>query len=164
MFDDAVKFVKENPGRYVVKPSGKAQEEKVLSFVGQEEDGLDIAAVLEHYKKAWSTKIKSFQLQKFVSGVEVAIGAFFNGQEFILPACINFEHKRMFNDEIGPSTGEMGTLMFWSDRSRLFDETLAKFKSLLAEMGFVGYFDINCIVNARDLPLGDYTTVWLSNH
>ena len=150
-FDDAIKFVKENPGRYVVKPSGRAQEEKVLSFVGQEEDGLDIVAILERYKKSWSTKIKSFQIQRFVSGVEVAVGAFFNGRDFVLPTCINFEHKRMFNGEIGPSTGEMGTLMFWSEGTRLYDETLVKFRSLLAEMGFIGYFDINCIVNPRGI-------------
>ncbi len=156
-FDDAIKFVKENQGRYVVKPSGKAQEEKVLSFVGQEEDGLDIVAILERYKKTWSAKMKSFQLQRFVSGVEVAIGAFFNGQDFILPACINFEHKRMFNEEIGPSTGEMGTLMFWSERNRLYDETLVKFRPLLEEMGFIGYFDINCIVNARGIYPLEFT-------
>ena len=150
-FDGAIKFVKENLGRYVVKPSGKAQEEKVLLFVGQEEDGLDIVAILERYKNTWSTKIKRFQIQKFVSGVEVAIGAFFNGQDFVLPVCINFEHKRMFNGGIGPSTGEMGTLMFWSERTRLYDETLLKFRPILAEMGFVGYFDINCIVNARGI-------------
>lgn len=150
-FDDAIKFVRENPSRYVVKPSGKVQEEKVLSFVGQEDDGLDIVAILERYKKTWSTRIRSFQIQKFVSGVEVAVGAFFNGQDFILPACINFEHKRMFNGEIGPSTGEMGTLIFWSDRIRLYNETIAKFKPLLAEMGFTGYFDINCIVNPRGI-------------
>lgn len=123
-FDDADKFVKENPGRYVVKPSGKAQEEKVLSFVGQEEDGLDIVAILEHYKKAWSSKIKSFQIQKYVFGVEVAIGAFFNGQDFILPACINFEHKRMFNEEIGPSTGEMGC---YDDQTEVLTEEGWKF-------------------------------------
>jgi len=150
-FDDAIDFVKTNPGRYVIKPSGKAQDDKVLSFVGQEEDGLDVLAVLERYKNAWSTKIKSFQVQRFISGVEVAVGAFFNGENFILPACINFEHKRMFNGEIGPSTGEMGTLMFWSEKSRLYDETLVKFRSVLAEMGFIGYFDINCIVNSRGI-------------
>ncbi len=150
-FDDAVKFVKDNPGRYVVKPSGKAQEEKVLSFIGQEEDGLDILAILERYKYTWSSKVKSFQIQRFVSGVEVAVGAFFNGQDYILPACINFEHKKMFDGEIGPSTGEMGTLMFWSERSRLYEETLAKFKPILTEIGYVGYFDINCIVNSRGI-------------
>jgi len=150
-FDDAVNFVKNNPARYVVKPSGKAQEDKVLSFVGQEEDGLDVLAVLQRYKTTWSSKIKSFQIQRFVTGVEVAVGAFFNGHDFILPACINFEHKRMFNGEIGPSTGEMGTLIFWSEKSRLYDETLVKFRSTLAEMNFVGYFDINCIVNSRGI-------------
>jgi phosphoribosylamine--glycine ligase len=150
-FDEAINFVKSNPGRYVVKPSGKAQDDKVLSFIGQEEDGLDVLAVLDRYKATWSAKIKSFQIQRFVSGVEVAVGAFFNGENFILPACINFEHKRMFSGDIGPSTGEMGTLMFWSERSRLYDETLGKFRSILAEMGFVGYFDINCIANSRGI-------------
>lgn len=107
-FDDAITFIKENPGRYVIKPNGKAQNEKELSFIGQEEDGKDVVQVLEHYKKNWSKKIKSFQVQKFASGVEVAVGTFFNGKDFIYPINVNFEHKRMFPGEIGPSTGEMG--------------------------------------------------------
>lgn len=150
-FDEAIKFVKSNPGRYVVKPNGTAQNEKFLSFVSEEEDGLDLVNILERYKAGWSTKIKSFQIQKFVAGVEVAIGAFFNGKEFILPACINFEHKRMFNNEIGPTTGEMGTTMFWAGPNKLYNETLKKFEKKLAEVGFIGYFDINCIANARGI-------------
>jgi phosphoribosylamine--glycine ligase len=150
-FDEAIKFVKNNPGRYVVKPNGKAQDDKVFSFVGQEEDGIDLVNMLERYKTGWGSKIRSFQLQKFVAGVEVAIGAFFNGNEFLLPACINFEHKRMFNDEIGPTTGEMGTSMFWAGPNRLYNETLKKFEKRLSEIGFIGYFDINCIVNARGI-------------
>ena len=150
-FDDAIAFVKENPGRYVVKPSGRAQNEKVLSFVGQEEDGLDVLSMLEHYKKGWASKIKVLQLQKFASGVEVAVGAFFNGTDFILPVFINFEHKRMFNDEIGPQTGEMGTAGFWFGSSQLFNQTLAKMKDRLAAAGYTGYIDINCIVNSRGI-------------
>jgi len=150
-FDDAIKFVKKNPGRYVVKPNGKAQNDKVLSFVGEEEDGKDLVAILERYKKGWGGKIRRFQLQKYASGVEVAIGAFFNGNEFILPVCINFEHKRMFNNEIGPTTGEMGTAMFWAGENKFYNETLKKFEKRLAEIGFIGYFDINCIVNYRGI-------------
>jgi len=56
----------------------------VLSFVGQEEDGLDVISMLEHYKKGWSSKIKVLQLQKFANGVEVAVGAFFNGADYNL--------------------------------------------------------------------------------
>jgi phosphoribosylamine---glycine ligase len=155
-FDAALEFVRKNPERYVVKPNGKAQNDKVLSFVGQEEDGRDIINLLEHYKKGWATKIKSFQLQKYVSGVEVAVGAFFNGKDFILPAFINFEHKRMFNDDIGPSTGEMGTSAFWSKENKLFRETLARIRDRL--QGYVGYFDINCIVNARGIYPLEFTS------
>jgi phosphoribosylamine---glycine ligase len=156
-FDDAVTFVKENPGRYVVKPSGRAQNEKVLSFVGQEEDGLDVISMLEHYKKGWASKIKVLQLQKFATGVEVAVGAFFNGSDYIQPVFINFEHKRMFNDEIGPQTGEMGTSGFWFGPNLLFNNTLVKMKDRLAAAGYTGYVDINCIVNSRGIYPLEFT-------
>ncbi len=142
-FDAAIDFIRKTPDRYVVKPNGKAQNEKVLSYVGQEDDGRDVITMLEHYRKGWGARIKSFQLQKFASGVEVAVGGFYNGKDFILPTFVNFEHKRMFNDDIGPSTGEMGTLAFWTEAKTLFNETLAKMKDRIA--GYVGYFDINCI-------------------
>ena len=47
-FDSAIEFVKTNPDRYVLKPSGKAQNEKELLFIGQEADGKDVLQVLEH--------------------------------------------------------------------------------------------------------------------
>jgi phosphoribosylamine--glycine ligase len=150
-FDAAITFIRTHPDRYVVKPNGKAQNDKVLSFVGQEEDGRDVIEMLEHYKRGWASKIKSFQLQKYAAGVEVAIGAFFNGKEFILPACINFEHKKMCNGNIGPSTGEMGTTVFWTGPNKLYEETLAKMVPKLAAAGYTGYFDINCIANNRGI-------------
>jgi len=107
-FDEAIDFVKKNPDRYVLKPSGKAQNEKELLFIGQEGDGKDIIQVLEHYRANWSKKIKEFQMQKFAEGVEIAVGTFFNGKDFVMPICVNFEHKRLFPNELGPSTGEMG--------------------------------------------------------
>src|SRR3989338_7437732 len=114
-FDDAIKFLKESPGRYVFKPSGNiASDNKDLLFISEEEDGKDVLEVLLHNKKTWSKKIASFQLQKFASGVEVAVGAFFNGKDFILPVCVNFEHKRLFPGETGPMTGEMGTSMYFT--------------------------------------------------
>ena len=150
-FDEAMRFVEKTPARYVVKPSGKAQNDKVLSFVGREEDGKDVVAILGRYKKGWGSKVKHLQVQKFVSGVEVAVGGYFNGQEFVLPVCINFEHKRLFAGEIGPSTGEMGTAMMWTGPNRLYRETIERMKPRLAESGYSGYFDINCIANARGI-------------
>jgi phosphoribosylamine---glycine ligase len=71
-FDDAIKFVESNPGRYVIKPSGEAQNYKRLLFVGEEEDGQDVLQVLGDYKTALAHRIKEFQLQRRIMGVEVA--------------------------------------------------------------------------------------------
>ena len=157
-YDVALKFIHENPGRYVFKPSGNIPSDtKGLLFLGKEEDGKDIYEVLSHNKKALAKKIKQFQLQKFASGVEVAVSAFFNGIDFVYPLCVNFEHKKLFPGDIGPFTGEMGTLMFWADSSVLFGSTLLKMGGVLKETGYVGYIDINCIVNGRGIYPLDFT-------
>ena len=156
-FDAAIAYVKKNPQRYVIKPSGEAQNHKQLLFVGEDEEGKDILQVLEDYKRAWSSKIKEFQLQKHIAGVEVATGAFFNGKEFVFPISVNFEHKKLFPGDIGPSTGEMGTSMFWSEPNRIFNMTLKKMESKLTEQKYVGYIDINCIVNSNGVYPLEFT-------
>ncbi len=156
-FDDAIAYVQANPNRYVIKPSGEAQNYKRLLFVGEEEDGHDVIQVLEDYKRAWSNRIKEFQLQKRIMGVEVATGAFFNGREFVTPICVNFEHKKLFPGDIGPPTGEMGTSMFWSEPNKVFNSTLKRMEPKLAEEGYVGYIDVNCIVNGNGIYPLEFT-------
>ncbi|MGH7612479.1 MAG: phosphoribosylglycinamide synthetase C domain-containing protein [Gemmatimonadales bacterium] len=156
-FDDAIAFVQANPNRYVIKPSGEAQNLKQLLFVGEDEDGKDVVQVLEDYKRAWAARIKEFQLQRRIVGVEVAAGAFFNGKEFVLPVNVNFEHKKLFPGDIGPSTGEMGTSMFWSEPNRIFNATLKKMEPRLKEERYVGYIDVNCIVNSNGIYPLEFT-------
>jgi phosphoribosylamine--glycine ligase len=156
-FDDAINFVRENKGRYVIKPSGEAQNLKGLLFIGEEEDGSDVIQVLEDYQQAWSDKIPTFQLQRRVEGVEVAVGAFFNGKQFAYPINVNFEHKKLFPGDLGPSTGEMGTAMFWSGPNRIFNQTLKKLEGKLAEEGYVGYLDLNCIVSGQSIYPLEFT-------
>ena len=156
-FDAAIAHVKANPRKYVIKPSGEAQNIKRLLFVGMEDDGSDVARVLEAYKHVWSDTIKIFQLQHRVTGVEVAVGAFFNGEKFLEPININFEHKKLFPGNIGPATGEMGTSMFWTKPNRLFNQTLKKMEARLSEEGYVGYIDINCIVNGQGIYPLEFT-------
>ncbi|HEY4799733.1 MAG TPA: phosphoribosylglycinamide synthetase C domain-containing protein [Bacteroidia bacterium] len=156
-FDDAIRYVNENPNKYVIKPSGAAQNYKQLLFVGEEDDGKDVIQMLEAYKKAWSNKIKIFQLQRRVTGVEVAVGAFFNGVQFMTPINVNFEHKKLFPGNIGPATGEMGTTMYWSEPNKIFAATLQKMEKKLAEEKYVGYMDVNCMVNAQGIYPLEFT-------
>src|SRR6267378_2985032 len=122
------------------------------------EDGEDVIRMLEAYKKAFSDEIKVFQLQRRINGVEVAVGAFFNGKKFVTPVNINFEHKKLFPGEVGPPTGEMGTAMFWSEPNLLFNRTLLKMESKLSTEGYVGYVDLNCIVNNNGIYPLEFTS------
>lgn len=158
-FDEGIDFIKNNPGTYVFKPSGTiTSNQKGILFLGQEEDGRDIMEILEQNKKLWAKKIKKFQLQKRALGVEVAVGAFFNGEDFIYPINVNFEHKKLFPGDIGPYTGEMGTLMFWSQPNNIFNTTLAKIKEDLKKSGYAGYIDINCIANSKGIYPLEFTS------
>jgi phosphoribosylamine--glycine ligase len=138
---DAIEFVRENPGPWVVKQN---THYGVLNYVGEMNNGADVIPILQNYK-ANGLKV---HLQKKAYGIEVAVGRYFNGNDWIGPVCINHEHKRLCNDDVGPLTPEMGTVVWYTDESsRLYKETLQKIKPLLQEIGYKGYFDINCIVN-----------------
>ena len=158
-YDLALKFIEENPGRYAFKPSGfTPSNSKGLLFLGKDEDGKDIHEILRSNRNILEKKVKQFQIQKFAQGVEIAVGAFFNGNDFIYPININFEHKKLFPGDIGPFTGEMGTLMYWSGPNTIFRTTLEKMKEDIKKSGYVGYIDINCIANGRGIYPLEFTT------
>lgn len=157
-FQDAIQYVEKHPDAYVIKPSGEIQDIKQLLFVGTDEAGLDVIRVLKAYEKSWGNKFGNFQLQKKVKGVEISVAAFFNGTEFLHPINITFEHKKLFPKELGVSTGEMGTSMFWTKDSPIFDATLKKFEATFAKHNFVGHIDINCIVNGNGIYPLEFTS------
>jgi len=158
----AMAYLEENPRKVVVKVSGKAQDDKTLTYVGQMEDGSDVPKVLEHYKARMSSGIESVQVQDAVEGTEVAIGGWFNGKDFLDPVLVNFEHKKLMGSRteqsgIGPATGEMGTIGCWKDKGfGLYEETLRRFVPLLKKEGYRGYFDINCIVQFDPFADGNF--------
>ncbi len=73
-FDDGIQFVEEQSAPYVIKPLGEVQKVKRFLYVGRESDGGDVINVLEAYKKAWGHRMKGFQLQRRVGGVEIYNG------------------------------------------------------------------------------------------
>ena len=126
-FDDAIAFVQANPDRYVIKPSGEAQNFKQLLFVGEEEDGKDVIQVLEDYKRrSGRTGSRRFSCSAASWASRWRRARSSTARSSSLPVSVNFEHKKLFPGDIGPSTGEMGTTMFWSEPNRIFNATLKK--------------------------------------
>jgi phosphoribosylamine--glycine ligase len=143
---EAIDFIKKNPGQWVVKQNTHFG---ALSHVGEKTDGSDAIAILESYRSHGM----SAHLQKRVHGVEIGVAKYFNGNDWMGPVDINHEHKRMCNDDVGPLTPEMGTVLWYShdDDLPLFKETLAKIKPYLQKVNFIGDFGMNFIINEQGI-------------
>src|SRR6266404_4050316 len=146
-FERAIDFVRQGRRRYVYKPNG-SNVESMQTYVGAMDDGEDIVALLEINRRSWDkSRRPSFILMAHVTGVEVGVGAYFNGERFLEPACIDWEHKHFFNNDLGELTGEMGTLVSYRGAGPIFSATLAKVAPSLQASGYCGYINVNTIVN-----------------
>jgi phosphoribosylamine--glycine ligase len=149
-FSAGVAFIREHPGRYVFKLDGGGLA-SWRNYVGQADDGADVVALLlgqERRFAAIGETNASYVLMRHVQGVETGIGAYFNGRRFLLPACLDWEHKRFFPHDLGELTGEMGTLVTYEGSQRLFELTLQRLEPQLRDSGYVGYVNLNTIINA----------------
>lgn len=151
-------FIKRRPGRYVLKLNG-ANALRTRNFVGTMDDGFDMLAVLGLYQaRQQASESADFVLMDHLEGVEIGVGAYFNGENFLSPACIDFEHKRFFPGDLGELTGEMGTIVSYRFSSRIFATVLQPLAGLLREGRYCGYINVNLIANDKGLWPLEFTS------
>jgi phosphoribosylamine--glycine ligase len=157
-FEAAIDFVRQNPSRYVFKLNGHNWP-STSTYVGQFDNGSDLIALMTGARRTWTLdETPQCVLMDHVEGVEVGTGAFFNGEKFLTPANLDWEHKRFFPGDIGEMTGEMGTIVTYRGAERIFDETLGKLAPLLSESRYCGYINLNTIVNAEGIWPLEFTS------
>ena len=145
--DDAAVFIKKNRGEWVIKTDNG--NGKFYSYIGELESGEDTLSLLRNYLLHSPINKKAITLHKRVHGIEIGVGRYFNGKDWVGPIELNLEHVRFFPGDIGPSTSEMGTLAWYStdEGNKIYQETIARMKNILIQANFRGDFEINCIVN-----------------
>ena len=146
-YDEAIAYVKKEGKPFVSKPWG-GNPNKDLSYVPKTAE--DLVARLERWKRE-GTKA-DFLLQEMVSGAEIAVGGWFGPGGWSQWLCENWEEKRLMAGGLGPNTGEMGTVIRYTKKSKLFEEVLRPVTPRLEEIGYRGYIDVNCLVDERGTP------------
>jgi phosphoribosylamine--glycine ligase len=150
-FGAGIAFAEKAGRQLVFKLNGHALA-SWRNFVGRAPDGSDLVGYLEATARRWTFHERpSFVLMDYVSGVEMGVGAYFNGERFLRPACLDWEHKHFFPGDLGELTGEMGTLVTYSDTEPFFARTLLKLEPALRAHGHRGYVNLNTIVNERGI-------------
>lgn len=150
--DKAIEYVRAHPRRYCVKQNG--DNEKSLNAVGKFDDGTDIIDKLMDYKHVWVDDV-DFQLQEFIDGHECGVSAIFNGKDWVKDQAgelfvINFEHKKLSEEDTGVTTGEVGTLQCRaSSKSKLAHEMM-KLTELLRKIEYRGLIDLNFIISKKN--------------
>ena len=147
---DADRFLEAHPNRYVLKFNGPDFYSSD-NYVGRLADGRDVRAVLAAKLRERGRTDASFVLMEHLDGIEMGVGAYFDGARFLAPACLDWEHKRFFAGDMGELTGEMGTVATFERSRRFFERTLLPIEPLLRDGGYLGYVNLNTIVNERGI-------------
>jgi phosphoribosylamine---glycine ligase len=143
---EAQEFITARPRRYVLKFSGPNYASSD-NYIGRLGDGSDVRAILRSRSETNGT----FILMDFIDGIEMGVGAYFDGTQFLEPACLDWEHKRFFAGDMGELTGEMGTVATFDRSADFFQRTLRQIEPLLRGHGHIGYINLNTIVNAEGI-------------
>lgn len=139
----AISFVKKEGKRYVFKPDGGQSKDADTTYVSK-----DAGDMIAYLQRGGSDLSGSFILQEFITGTEVSVEGWFDGEEFWLLNS-TLEDKKFMNDNRGPNTGCSGNLVFLiKSTDKIYREGLEKVKPQLQALGYRGMIDLNTIVTS----------------
>lgn len=161
-WDDAATLVSElgsGSGSWegvVLKPEG-ALSGVVPSYVAT--DVKDALAMLERFEKEHASEEVDLTIQEFIKGVALSTEGWFDGYDWV-EGMFNhtIERKQFLNDDIGPSGGCTGNVIWPCDSDDpIVKQTLTKLTKVLRKHLYVGPIDVNCVVNKEGVYALEFT-------
>lgn len=139
------KLLTENKDKkYVFKPDGDLPSR--LSYVPC--DNEDLLGYMDFVKRFYGSKVKSFILQEFIEGTIISTEYWCDGKKLIGPVNHTVESKKFMNDDLGPSTGCSGNLVWLGDEdSQIVQQGIKCIEEELIKENYVGPIDLNTIFN-----------------
>jgi len=136
----------DSKGKVALKPEGRFSG-VVPSYVSYDEE--DAYRMLEHFKQTLGGGEIELTVQEFIEGTAVSTEGWFNGESWV-EGMFNhtIERKQFLNDDLGPSGGCTGNLVWGcSSTDPLVEELLTPLTDILREHVYRGAIDVNAVVN-----------------
>jgi phosphoribosylamine---glycine ligase len=145
---DAEKFARKADQGYVFKCLGSC-EDKAMTFAAA--DPADLVAWLQLKIKAGVKLNGPCMLQEKVDLVaDFGVSGWFGPEGFLREKWnIAFEFKKLMDGEIGPNTGEQGTLTQYVEKEKLADEMLVPLEPMLKQLGHRGDFAVGVGIDSK---------------
>jgi phosphoribosylamine---glycine ligase len=146
--EEAEAFARKASDPYVFKPTGD-NDDKALTYVSS--DPADMVGWLRRQIAAGKKLAGQCMMQEKVDLLaEIGVSGWM-GPEGFLPDKyqICFEHKKLCNGEIGPNTGEAGTLCKYVDKDKLAEEMLLPLEPILRALGHRGDFAVGAMIDKK---------------
>ena len=147
---EAEKHVRKTEERFVFKTLGD-NEDKSLTYVSKS------PADLIAWMKRTPAPKGEVMLQTFIKGIELGVSRFMGTNGWVGQWNESFEHKKMMSGNYGPNTGEMGTVAYFTDDSKLGEETLGKLGDELMKLGHRGDTALGFMIDEKGKP---WPTEW----
>jgi len=147
-FEDAGPYLDKHPDkRFVFKPSGKMPCKLTYCSENNEE----LLKYMTFVNEQFGDKIDSFVLQEFIKGDVVSTEIFFDGDKIVGIPNHTVEVKKFMNDDLGPSTGCMGNIVWLAEDSKIAREGVELIEDMLRKENYVGQCDLNTVVNEQGI-------------
>lgn len=151
MFDTleaAAKFARKSDDAFVFKTMGD-EADKSLTYVSK--DPADMTGWIEQ-KIARGMRLKGpCMLQEKIDMLcEFGVSGWMGPEGFLRDKWqIAFEHKKLMNGEIGPATGEQGTVTQYQANEKLATDCLLPMEDIARKLGHCGDFAVNVGIDKK---------------
>ena len=146
--EEAEAVVRKTNKAYVFKTQGD-EDNKDMTFVSSDPAEM-VGWLKRHIAKGTKLKSAGMLQEKIDMLCDFGVSGWF-GPEGFLPGKyqISFEHKRLMNGEVGPQTGEMGTVCQYVETEKLAEEMLLPLTPVLQALGHCGDFSIGVGIDSK---------------
>ena len=146
--EDAMAAARKSDRPLVFKTMGD-EDDKSLSYVAS--DPADMAGwIAQKIRRGMRLKGPCMLQEKIDMLAEVGISGWMGPDGFLPDRWqICFEHKKLMNDDIGPNTGEQGTVCQYEEADRLADDILKPMEPVLRALGHRGDFAVGAGIDRK---------------